>query len=128
MPSDVLSGRMPSSAPTTTGSPRRWGTGTGTISSANTPDSVAAAARAWLAAAHSSCSALPIPSSAFLASDCSPIVHWSNEQNSPSCCIESTSSPSPMRSPHRAPGTRYGELDIDSMPPAITNFASPRRM
>ena len=41
--SSEVSGRMPSSAVTSTGSPRRCGTGTGTISSASS--SAAAAAR-----------------------------------------------------------------------------------
>ena len=49
LPSDsaVVSGRTPSSVSTTSGSPLRWGTLTGTISSANFPSLMAAAARSW---------------------------------------------------------------------------------
>ena len=44
-PSAVVSARMPSSSVTMMGSPLRWGTATGAISAANTPDSWARAAR-----------------------------------------------------------------------------------
>ena len=40
-------GRTPSSVSTTIGSPLRWGTATGTISSAKRPSLMAAAARSW---------------------------------------------------------------------------------
>jgi hypothetical protein len=43
--SAVVSARTPSSSVTRTGSPFRWGTGTGTISSSNRPFFIAAAAR-----------------------------------------------------------------------------------
>ena len=54
--SAVVSGRMPSSSVTSTGSPLRCGTGTGTISSSNTPFFIAAAARPCDAAEKASCS------------------------------------------------------------------------
>ena len=44
---------------------------------------------------------------------------------SPSLIIESTSVPLPMRRPVRAFSSRYGELDIDSMPPATARSYSP---
>src|SRR6476661_588863 len=53
----VVPGRMPSSSVTSSGSPFRCGTGTGAISSSNDPALAAAAARSWLIAAYSSCSA-----------------------------------------------------------------------
>ena len=43
----------------------------------------------------------------------------------PSLIIESMAWPWPSRSPSRAPGSRYGQLLIDSMPPATTTSASP---
>jgi len=54
----VVSGRMPSSASTRTGSPLRCGTLTGVISSANRPLATARPARWCDCAANSSCSAL----------------------------------------------------------------------
>ena len=36
--------------------------------------------------------------------------------------MESTTTALPMRKPVRAPGRRYGQLDMDSMPPATTIF------
>jgi hypothetical protein len=54
----VVSGRMPSSAATTIGSPLRCGTLTGMISSANKPLSTARPARWCDCAANSSCSSL----------------------------------------------------------------------
>ena len=48
MLSVVASARKPSSRVNSTGSPLRWGTLTGTISSAKRPASQAAAARWWL--------------------------------------------------------------------------------
>ena len=50
----MVPGRTPSSVSTTTGSPLRWGTVTATISSANRPSLVAAAAFSWEAAAKAS--------------------------------------------------------------------------
>jgi hypothetical protein len=52
--SAVLPARGYSSTENTTGSPFRCGIGTGTISSRNTPDWIAAAARRWLSAANAS--------------------------------------------------------------------------
>ena len=51
----VVPGRTPSSESITIGSPLRWGTETGVISSAKRPSLMAAAARSWLWAAASSC-------------------------------------------------------------------------
>src|SRR5262249_41149891 len=42
----------------------------------------------------------------------------SNAHHRPSLIIESTTSPLPMRRPSRTRGSRYGQLLIDSMPPA----------
>ena len=53
--STVVSGRMPSSFVTTTGSPLRCGISTGTISASNTPSACAAAARWCERAATASC-------------------------------------------------------------------------
>ena len=52
--SAVVPGRTPSSTSTRSGSPLRWGTCTGTISSARRPSLAAAAAFSWLAAAKAS--------------------------------------------------------------------------
>ena len=52
--SAVVPGRTPSSASKRSGSPLRWGTRTGTISSARRPSLAAAAAFSWLAAAKAS--------------------------------------------------------------------------
>ena len=53
--STVVSRRGRSSVVTSSGSPFFCGTGTGTISSANLPESMAAMARRWLSAAKASC-------------------------------------------------------------------------
>ena len=42
--------------------------------------------------------------------------------------MASTISVLPIRTPHRAPGSRYGACDIDSIPPATTTSTSPARM
>src|SRR5690606_35047994 len=64
----------------------------------------------------------------FFKSDDSPIVHWSKAQKRPSCCITSTTFESPMRTPQRRSRITWGALVMLSMPPATTNWASPRRM
>jgi hypothetical protein len=46
----------------------------------------------------------------------------------PSCIIASIAFTSPMRKPKRAPGSRYGALDIDSIPPATATSRSPARI
>jgi hypothetical protein len=78
-PSDsaVVSGRMPSSSRIRTGSPLRCGTSIGVISSAKTPFFCAAAARWWLAAPNSSCSARVTPYRPLCRSVDSPIEHTS---------------------------------------------------
>ena len=45
----------------------------------------------------------------------------------PSSIIESSAVTSPMRKPWRAPGSRYGACDIDSIPPPTARFRSPAR-
>src|SRR5262245_11212466 len=52
----------------------------------------------------------------------------SNAHHRPSLIIESTISPLPMRRPSRTRGIRYGQLLIDSMPPATTTSTSPVAM
>ena len=59
--SAVVPGRTPSSTSTSSGSPLRWGTCTGTISSASRPSLAAAAAFSWLAAAKASWRSREIP-------------------------------------------------------------------
>src|SRR3954468_12664345 len=54
--------------------------------------------------------------------------HCSNAHHRPSLIIESTTSPLPMRRPSRTRGRRYGQLLIDSMPPATATSMSPTRM
>ena len=56
-----------------------------------------------------------------------PMWHCSNAHHRPSLIIESTTSPLPMRSPSRTRGSRYGQLLIDSMPPATATSMSPTR-
>src|SRR5689334_9526592 len=51
-----------------------------------------------------------------------------NESQRPSKIIESTIVASPMRSPSRTFGIRYGQLLIDSMPPATATSRSPVAM
>ena len=60
--SAVVSARTPSSVSKISGSPRRCGTGTGTISSASRPFLIASAASWCDRAANSSCSARVMPS------------------------------------------------------------------
>ena len=57
-----------------------------------------------------------------------PMWQFSNAHHRPSLIIESTSSPLPMRRPSRTRGSRYGQLLIDSMPPATATSMSPTRM
>ena len=54
-----------------------------------------------------------------------PMWHCSNAHHRPSLIIESTSVPLPIRSPSRMRGSRYGELLIDSIPPATATSMSP---
>ena len=53
---------------------------------------------------------------------------WSKASVRPSWAIESTSSAEPYLKPRRAPGSRCGAWDMDSMPPATTMSYSPARM
>ena len=80
----VVSARMPSSLPKTTGSPLRCGISTGTISASNRPFFCAAAARWCEAAEISSCSARVRPSLALCRSVDSPIGMFSKASVSPS--------------------------------------------
>ena len=49
----------------------------------------------------------------------------SNAHHKPSLIIESTSVPFPIRRPSRTRGRRYGELLIESIPPATATSMSP---
>src|SRR6059036_1286717 len=51
--------------------------------------------------------------------------HCSKAHHSPSLIIESTTSLLPSRRPSRTRGNRYGQLLIDSMPPATATSMSP---
>ncbi len=124
----VVSPRTPSSSLTITGSPRRCGISTGTISSSKTPFLTAAAASWWERADRESCSSRPMPSRVLCRSVDSPIAHWSNAQNRPSWAIESTTWEPPYFTPFRSPGSRWGALVMDSMPPATTMSNSPALM
>ena len=126
--SAVVSGRTPSSWSNTTGSPRRCGTGTPTISPASRPSLIAVAARWCDWAANSSCSARLIPSLALCRSVSSPMGEWSNASVRPSRAIASSSSMEPYLYPARAPGSRCGAPVMDSMPPATTTSNSPARI
>ena len=106
----------------------RWGTCTGTISSASRPSLAAAAAFSWLAAAKASCRSRVMPTLSLCCSVDSPMAMWSKESVRPSYIMESTRVASPMRKPARAPGRRCGAWVIDSMPPATTISASPARI
>ncbi|CAB4823449.1 unannotated protein [freshwater metagenome] len=93
LPNDsiVVLARTPSSVVTSTGSPLRCGIATGTISSANLPAAMAAAARTLLFIAVSSCwSRVMAPALKF--SVPVPISTDSNAQNRPSLMIASASS------------------------------------
>jgi hypothetical protein len=69
-----------------------------------------------------------MPSSAFTASEDSPIVCFVNVDQRPSWIIVSTISASPRREPARAFGRTYGACVMDSMPPATTISTSPARI
>jgi hypothetical protein len=56
------------------------------------------------------------------------MAHWSNAQNRPSCAIESITCEPPYLTPLRSPGSRWGALVMDSMPPATTISNSPALM
>ena len=129
-PSEAVStsGRIPSSSTTTTGSPRRCGTWTGTISSARRPAERALDDRSCEAAASASWGPRVIPISPAWRSVASPIAQCSIVQVRPSASIESTSVASPALRPERAPWSMYGAFVIDSIPPATTTSASPRRI
>ncbi len=84
-PARSVSGRMPSSAATSTSSPRRCGIRTPTISAASTPDSVAACARWWERAAKASWSSRVTATSPVLQPSVSAPIAWSvNTSHSPS--------------------------------------------
>lgn len=85
--STVVSGRTPSSALITSGSPLRCGNSTGTISSAKTPFFWAAAARWWLATAKASCSCRVMPCFTPCRSVDSPIAQQSHGSVSPSSAM-----------------------------------------
>ena len=95
--SAVVPGRTPSSVSTRSGSPLRWGTCTGTISSARRPSLAAAAAFSWLAAEKASWRSREMPVFWLCCSVESPMAMWSKASVSPSYIMESTSVPSPMR-------------------------------
>ncbi len=122
------SARTPSSWVTTTGGPLRCGMDTGTISALKRPALCASAAR-WLERTESaSASARDTP---WRSATISPVIpmdmslYWSQR---PSCCMWSTSLPSPNLMPVREPIRRCGAFDIDSMPPATTTVRSPALM
>src|SRR3954449_11732677 len=54
--------------------------------------------------------------------------HCSKAHHSPSLIIESRISALPIRRPSRTRGSRYGQLLIDSMPPATATSMSPTRI
>ena len=125
--STVESARIASSASTVV-SALRLLTVTETISSARRPSSVARAASWCERAAQRSMSGRLI-SSSFETSLASLIICLSvNGLVSPSWVIASTAGLSPMRKPNRAPGSRYGAFDIDSIPPATPISRSPARI
>ncbi len=53
---------------------------------------------------------------------------FSKEHHKPSWMSESTIVPSPMRSPSRTRGSKYGALLMDSIPPATAMSMSPVAM
>ncbi len=125
--SSVVSRRGASSTSTTV-SPLRPLTVTGTISSGRRPSSVAFSAsscertdqRSMSARVSSSSAATSLASCAM----CLPL----NGFVRPSWIIASIALPSPMRKPKRAPFKRYGAFDIDSMPPPTATSTSPARI
>ena len=96
----ILSGRAflgPSSSSTFTGSPRRWGTSTGTISSLNFPAFQAAMARSVDITEYSSWAARGMSHSRAQSSAALPMWKSLYGSQRPSWIIRSTSSPLPMR-------------------------------
>ncbi len=126
--SAVESGRTPSSAPMTMGSPFRWGMTTGASSASKRPAAAAAPARRCDSAANSSCASRVRPSLDVYRSVDAPIESPSNASVSPSCAAESSAVIDPYDQPRREPGRTCGALVIDSWPPATTTSASPERM
>ena len=122
-----VSGRIASSTSTTL-SDFRVLTVTETISSASRPSSVAFAASWWERVANRSMSGRVISSSlpTSLASliICLPVKGLVR----PSWVIASIALTSPIRKPNRAPGSRYGAFDIDSIPPPRPTATSPARI
>ncbi len=88
---------------------------------------MAAIARSWLRSAHLSRSARVISSSLPISSASSNICLPVKALRRPSSIIASSALTSPMRKPWRAPGSRYGACDIDSMPPPTAISTSPAR-
>ena len=88
---------------------------------------MAAIARSWLRSAHLSRSARVISSSSPISVASSNICLPVNGLRRPSSIIASSALTSPMRNPWRAPGSRYGACDIDSMPPPTASSRSPAR-
>ena len=125
--SSEMSGRTASSWRTTEVSFRRR-TSTGTISASNSPASIARAARRWLSAAAASISSRLTPYRSATRSAVSPM--WIPEKASvrPSRRRASSTGASPSREPPRSARSRWGEFDMDSMPPATTTSASPARI
>ena len=101
---------------------------TGTISSGRRPSSVAAIVRSCERSAQRSMSARVISSSSPTSVASSNICFPLNGLRSPSWTIASSTFASPIRRPKRAPGSRYGAFDIDSMPPATATPRSPARI
>ena len=119
--------RRGASSVSTTVSPFRDVIVTDTISSARRPSSVAAIARSCERSAHLSRSARVISSSSPISVASSNICLPVNGLRRPSWIIASSVFMSPIRKPWRAPGSRYGACDIDSMPPPTATSRSPAR-
>ena len=88
---------------------------------------MAAIARSCERSAHLSRSARVISSSSPTSVASSNICLPLNGLRRPSWTIASSALTSPMRKPWRAPGSRYGACDIDSMPPPTATSRSPAR-
>ncbi len=101
---------------------------TDTISSGSLPSSVALTASSCERSAQRSMSGRVISSS-----EATSLASWAmclpeNGLVRPSLIIASIALPSPMRKPNRACLSRYGALDIDSMPPPTPTSMSPARI
>src|SRR4051812_15734797 len=120
--------RRGASSISTTVSPLRPLTVTGTISSGRRPSSVALIASSWLRSAQRSMSARVISSSSATSPASSNICLPLNGLRRPSLTIASIALASPMRKPKRACLSRYGAWLIDSIPPPTPTSRSPARI